>query len=278
MQPPYINPHPDLDFFTCSHCKQISEPKRFILQTLTGEDPSEFLSKASAKEFQFEFCKESSPVTFDVGSPYNDNSFDPSDFLNPLLNRLMALKCNICKRIHLFADNTPAKNLEAEAERYKDPSYGYHDDEPRPTYQLLYPILFEAPLPSEEMPITVKKIYNEARSVLPHSTSASCLLLRRALETLLCLTLKKEKGELKDLIPAFFKKHNHLEEALQASFEVVRLYGNTACHNNPNELHLMDDEDNALMLCDCINLIVDSVITYQKRVEALLAQHPKGNK
>jgi hypothetical protein len=139
---------------------------------------------------------------------------------------------------------------------------------------LLYPNPLQAPLPSENMPEAVQKIYNEARAVLPHSPSASCLLLRKALETLLLRFTNND--HLETSIKLFSQQNPHLQLALEPTFHLIRVYGNDGGHYR--ELDLSDDKETALMLFESLNFIVSSVITQQLNAERLLKNNPKAKK
>ena len=181
---------------------------------------------------------------------YNDNKY--------ALSEIVCTICMACQRVHLFENKYECSDR-----------WDY-------STVLLYPNPLEAPLPSEDMPEAIQKIYNEARAVLPHSPSASCLLLRKALETLLCQTLQKEKGNLDTLINDFFKKYDYLTQHLKPAFEAIRIYGNDGGHYR--ELDLSDDKETALTLCNCLNHIIASTITHPRTAQNLLVKNPKAEK
>jgi Domain of unknown function (DUF4145) len=276
LQPSYIKPHPNCDLFTCSHCKQISTHQRFVLQSLKESDPAECLSKSSCEDFVFQFCKNSSPVTFGESSIYDGDYSDISDCRNPLLNRLVALQCNSCKRLHLFTDNSPAQDLEFQIKCIEGgKSFNtIYDERTPPTYTLLYPTPLEAPLPSEDMPEAIQKIYNEARILLPHSPSASCAFLRKALETLLYDYTKIEY--LQQSIDKFFKEHHGMRESLDQHFQALKLYGNEAIHIR--EINESDNKEDALILFECLNHIVKTLTTLPKETNNLKLMQKEAKK
>jgi hypothetical protein len=179
---------------------------------------------------------------------YHDNKY--------ALSEIVCTICIICQQLHLFENKYECSHR-----------WDY-------STVLLYPNPLEAPLPSENMPEAVQKIYNEARAVLPHSPSASCLLLRKALETLLFRFTNND--HLETSIKLFSQQNAHLQSALEPTFHLIRVYGNDGGHYR--ELDLSDDKETALILFDSINFIVSSVITQQLNAEKLLKNNPKAKK
>ncbi|WP_375165955.1 DUF4145 domain-containing protein [Chelativorans sp.] len=70
---------------------------------------------------------------------------------------------------------------------------------------MLWPLSIDAPAPSEDMPISVRKDYLEAGVVLPHSPRAAAALLRLAIQRL-CRELGQEGENINDDIAALVKE------------------------------------------------------------------------
>jgi hypothetical protein len=161
--------------------------------------------------------------------------------------------CQVCSKVHLFFVPSRANRFD---------------------FKLLYPAPLEAPLPSKDMPEAVQKIYNEARILLPHSPSASCAFLRKALETLLYDYTKIEF--LQQSIDKFFKEHHEMRESLDPHFQALKLYGNEAIHIR--EINESDNKEDALILFECLNHIVKTLITLPKETNNLKLMQKEAKK
>lgn len=135
--------------------------------------------------------------------------------------------------------------------------------------QMIYPASSNAPLPTDDMPKDVATDYKEARDIIARSPRAACALLRLALQRLMPHLGEKGK-KLDDDIGALVKKG--LPERLQQALDGVRVIGNNAVH--PGEIDLKDDANTAVALFHILNMIVDVIITQQKRVEEVYAKVP----
>ncbi len=138
---------------------------------------------------------------------------------------------------------------------------------------ILYPTASIAPLWTDDMPEDVAADYKEARDIVARSPRAACALLRLALQKLMPHLGGKGK-HLDDDIGALVKKG--LPERLQQALDGVRVIGNNAVH--PGEIDLKDDADTAVALFHILNMIVDVVITQQKRVAEVYSKVPSASK
>jgi len=129
---------------------------------------------------------------------------------------------------------------------------------------MVYPLLSIAPLPPNDMPDDVKKIYIEARNVLNSSPRAAAALLRLAIE-LLMPHLNAEGNDLNAKIHFLVK--NGLDPKISMALDSVRVIGNHAVH--PGLIEIDDDNSLALKLFSLINIIIDSTITKDRRIEEL---------
>ncbi|MFQ7447537.1 DUF4145 domain-containing protein, partial [Intestinibacter bartlettii] len=87
----------------------------------------------------------------------------------------------------------------------------------------IYPGLLDTPEPHQNMPDTVKEIYNESREIFSKSPRAAAALLRLGLQ-ILCKELG-EKG--KDINNDIHKLHEKgLDQRIINSLDIVRVIGN----------------------------------------------------
>lgn len=90
--------------------------------------------------------------------------------------------------------------------------------------KMIFPSIYDSPLPSADMPDTVKAHYNEARQVAANSPRAAGALLRLAVQTL-CNDLKAEGNSLNDQIGDLVRKG--LPQKIQQALDLVRVIGTT---------------------------------------------------
>jgi len=139
--------------------------------------------------------------------------------------------------------------------------------------ELIYPPQYAAPLPDTDMPDNVKEDYEEARAIYNRSPRGAAALLRLALQKLV-VTLGESGENLNEDIGNLVKKG--LPERIQKPLDIVRVIGNNAVH--PGQISVEDDTEIALRLFGLVNLIVESMITQPKKVEALYDTLPEGAK
>ena len=137
-----------------------------------------------------------------------------------------------------------------------------------------------APIPNDDMPNNVKKLYEEARDIVSRSPRGASALLRLALDKL-CDEINNEckqskyNGKISDKIGILVK--NGLSEQLQQAFDFVRVTGNDAVH----ELGIIDVQDNpeiADALFGLLNFIVDKMITEKKQITQLYNLIPESRR
>jgi len=138
--------------------------------------------------------------------------------------------------------------------------------------KLVYPNRGNAPIPNPDMTEDVKKDYEEAASIYSQSPRGASALLRLAIQKL-CVHLGGKGKDLNEDIKEFVKKG--LIEKIQKSLDIVRVIGNNAVH--PGQIDV-DDAETAGKLFVLVNLIIDSMISIPKRVDAMYLELPKSTK
>ncbi len=146
--------------------------------------------------------------------------------------------------------------------------------------EMLLPANTTAPMPNEDMPESVKELYEEARGIVNKSPRGAVALLRLALDKLcdeIDVECKQPKynGKISDKIGILVKKG--LSEQLQQAFDFVRVTGNDAVH----ELGLIDVQDNpeiATTLFGLLNFIVEKMITEKKKIASLYNLIPESRR
>ena len=150
----------------------------------------------------------------------------------------------------------------------------WHGDE------MIIPAHSVAPMPNEDMPESVKELYEEARCIVNKSPRGATALLRLALDKL-CDEIEEEckqpkyNGKISDKIAILVK--NGLSEQLQQAFDFVRVTGNDAVH----ELGIIDVQDNPEIsnaLFGLLNFIVDKMITEKKQIAQLYNLIPESRR
>ena len=220
----FVAPHPDLEAFTCAYCGV--------------------------------YAQQTSPKIHRVGS---NNRLEDFKIHPDKTSKISSKQCNHCKSNHVFLVTelpyeTPPKNFEG----WPPPVI---KKQPQ-NILMLYPKNSSAPPPQENMPEEVLALYKEAASIVSDSPSATCLLIRKALETLLLdhYKLDPKKYNLDKMI-----KHltDDTEQAWSKKFkphlESIRLIGNDAAH--PREINRADNQETALALFDFLNRCVDHLIS-----------------
>lgn len=114
--------------------------------------------------------------------------------------------------------------------------------------------------------------YEEARSILPRSPRGAAALLRLVIQKLLP-HLGAKKAAINDAIGELVSA-GKIKTQIQQALDTVRVIGNEGVH--PGEMDLRDDRETALAIFRIVNLIVETEITEQKRLEALYASHPQS--
>ena len=139
--------------------------------------------------------------------------------------------------------------------------------------QMVYPGLSTAPLPVEEMPESVKELYNEAREIIGKSPRGACALLRLAVEFLV-KEFREDEGNLNKAIGNLVKKG--LPEKIQKALDSVRVIGNNAVH--PGEIDIKDKPEIANTLFNLINFICEKMIKDHQTVESIYSSLPENTR
>lgn len=126
----------------------------------------------------------------------------------------------------------------------------------------------------EDMPDSVKQLYNEAGLIYNKSPRAACALLRLAIDRL-CNELGETDDNINKNIGALVKKG--LPQTIQQALDVVRVVGNKAVH--PGQIAFdVDDKNTAIILMRLLNIIVERMITEPKKIASLYQGLPESIK
>ena len=137
--------------------------------------------------------------------------------------------------------------------------------------KIVYPLIGMFPPANEDLPNSVKDIYNEAASIANQSPRAACALLRLAVEML--MKHLGETGSINESIGNLVKKG--LNPQVQQSLDIVRVTGNNAVHAGMIDF---EDTTDVQPLFGLINIIADALITQPKQIQALYVGLPEGPK
>jgi hypothetical protein len=135
--------------------------------------------------------------------------------------------------------------------------------------QMIYPRVYTTPPASEDMPLEVKKHYDEARAIFSQSPRGAAAILRLAIQKL-TIELGEEGDNLNKAIGNLVKKG--LSERIQKSLDIVRVIGNNAVH--PGQIVIEDNIGVAMSLFKITNLIVEDIITKSKDIDELYNNLP----
>jgi len=136
--------------------------------------------------------------------------------------------------------------------------------------KLIYPSLSLAPKPTEDMPISVKKTFLEARKIVESSPRAASALLRLSIQKLI-KHLGEKSRNLETAVSNLIEKglSNKFYDALLA----VRILGKKAV--KPGVINSKDDINTAIALFILVNMLVESTISQQRKVNQLYTSLPK---
>ena len=137
--------------------------------------------------------------------------------------------------------------------------------------KLVYPISqrSEAPFANLDMPDDIKKYYNEAADILARSPRGAAALLRLAVEKF-CNERVEEGNNLNEKIGNLVQRG--LSAEIQQALDVLRVIGNNAVH--PGQIELDDDKVMALGLFECLNAVVEDMISKPERMKRLYGKLP----
>jgi len=138
---------------------------------------------------------------------------------------------------------------------------------------MVYPGASTAPHPNPDLPQDILDDYEEARSILSHSTRGASALFRLCIQKL-CRYLGETEKTLNADIASLVNKG--LNPRIQKSLDIVRVVGNEAVH--PGTIDLKDDPDTAVKLATLINIITDATISQPKAIEELYGKIPDEKK
>ena len=138
--------------------------------------------------------------------------------------------------------------------------------------KLVYPNRGNAPLPNPDMPIEVKKEYDEAALILTNSPRGAAALLRLAIQKL-CIYLGGTGENANDDIAALVKKG--LPVTVQQALDIVRVTGNNAVH--PGQINT-DDVEIVVNLFPLVNIIVVYMISIPNKINGLYSNLPESAK
>ena len=127
---------------------------------------------------------------------------------------------------------------------------------------------------NEDMPDSVKQLYDEAGLIYNKSPRAACALLRLAIDRL-CNELGETDRDINKNIGELVKKG--LPKTVQQALDVVRVVGNKAVH--PGQIAFdVDDKNTAIMLMRLLNIIVERMISEPKEIDSLYQGLPESVK
>lgn len=137
---------------------------------------------------------------------------------------------------------------------------------------ILIPKTINVPSPSDDLPVDVKKMYNEAGSVLNDSARASGALMRLALEALLKKVGNSDKG-LYENIDEITSRSN-LPAEIRDALHIIRVNGNNAVH--VGQIGLSEKREDVLFLFDLFNMITEELVTRPKKIKDTYNKLPES--
>lgn len=135
--------------------------------------------------------------------------------------------------------------------------------------KMIFPSVNFEVKPNADMPVGVRRDFEEASSIAAASPRGAAALLRLAVQNL-CIELGEKGKNINDDIAALVKKG--LDVKIQRALDCVRVIGNNAVH--PGEMDVSDDRQTVITLFELVNLIVDKMISEPKKVNAMFEALP----
>ena len=135
--------------------------------------------------------------------------------------------------------------------------------------KIIHPSFGISPQPNPDMPLEVKKIFEEAGKISSISPRASAGLLRLCIEKI--TEELEENDDLNARIANLVKGGLPIE--IQQALDVVRVTGNDALH--VGQIDLNGSPETTRSLFDIVNIIVQRMISDKKQIKSLYEQLPK---
>ena len=135
---------------------------------------------------------------------------------------------------------------------------------------LVYPPNGDAPPPNPDLPIDVRRDYDEASAILSVSPRGAAALIRLAIQKL-CKALGRPGKNINEDIKSLVA--DGLDPRTQKALDYVRVIGNNAVH--PGQIDIKDDRAAAETLFMLLNLIAEKLISQPKHVDEVYASLPK---
>lgn len=158
------------------------------------------------------------------------------------LSKVSISMCKVCEKYHIW----------------------YND-------KMIIPTNSSIPMPLDDMPEVVKKLYLEARDVYPISSKSACAILRLAVQHL-CKELGEKGKNINDDIGSLVAKG--LPVKIQKALDIVRVVGNNAVH--PGVMDERDTKEYAFQMFKLLNFIVEDRIIRPKEIESLYNGLPQN--
>lgn len=137
---------------------------------------------------------------------------------------------------------------------------------------MVWPTQQIGPIAHPDMPETVRKVYDEARQVGNASPRSAAALLRVCLEQLVN-QLEPGNSSLNEKVGKLVARG--LPEQVQQAMDTLRVFGNEA-GAHVGEVDLSDDRSTVEALFEILNIVVEDVVTRQKKIDALYRRLPQG--
>ncbi len=142
--------------------------------------------------------------------------------------------------------------------------------------KMIFPKKLTAPFPHEDMPETVKELYEEARLVSNDSPRAAAALLRVSLEKL-TEELGEKEGKLNTRIGNLNKQG--LPKKVIQSLDAVRIFANEGgSHSGEIDLTGEDNEEIVSSLFKLVNFIVEKTISENIQIDDIYGKIPENKK
>ena len=161
---------------------------------------------------------------------------------------VISSKCNNCEKYALWVDEGDGSKM-------------------------VYPKILVSPIAHQDMPESVRELYDEARNISIDSPRAAAALLRCAIERL-AAHLGEKDGSLNTRIGNLVKKG--LPKKVQEALDIVRITANEGgSHCGEIDLGGRDGVEVVGKLFWMVNFIIDKVITEQREIEDMLNNLPE---